>query len=122
MRIDTKKYILRQPNPFYAFMFALVILLWGLWIVLPFNNFALPITGSHYLWGAVAVVLGSGEMLVLKLKNCKTTLFITLQSAFWFFLTVAAISADVNSAGWIINLWLCTMCALGHINRKYWDI
>lgn len=115
------KHILRIQNPFYTFMFASLILFFGIWLLFPFVHFTTITFGSHYVWGAVASTIGFGTLICMKFKSKYFLNGVFFQFLYWSILGTVALLSNFHSPAFIINYWLATMCALGYVNRKFWD-
>jgi len=122
--INVKNLLLHKSAPLYPLAFGVLIMLWGLWLLLPFSvfstspsySFVSGVTSEAFL-GGIAFLIGATQVYAVLTRNVKLIAYTAIsQFVFWTFLFLSFVQSNWQSPGTVVYSWIALMNGLGHIN------
>jgi hypothetical protein len=99
---------------FSAWLFGLMMLLWGFWLMLPFKTFTdspvyyvLDNLAHEFTWGVIAFVIGAAIMhFIIKKLATEASIMCLAAGYFWSLVGAAFLIGDTGNTGGVVYLTL----------------
>lgn len=128
MKHKIRTFFVHPTADFYPIMYGVLILLWGVWLLLPFSTFhsvstfaVLAKIGPEWVWGTLAVAIGAIQILLIMVSRKLERTAALLQFYFWAFIAITIGLSNWHGSGLIIYSWLAVMNGLAWVNRSVRD-
>ncbi len=121
----TKQLLFGTHTDFYEFFNAVLLILWGTWLILPFDSLANALAFKIFsnlipeqIFGLIPVCIGSYLLYTLmRVHPYRSRRVMLLASTFWVFLSIMISVSNIKSVGVVTYAMIALFSAISYLRQ-----